>query len=378
MGVFAKLRAGISVGQSSGSIDNGESTGGTQQPLKEIPQLATYLVPGSAAVQVSDSSIVTVASLEPGQKILGMDMGTGNNFIWATLQQIEPLPINTQFQHKVIVGLEGHDSAELKPDDVILTKDRNKKAVMQPVCQLHIGVKSVVMFDAHGLRWTGKIAEEVKKINSLQTQLVRDKDRTEGLYELTMESTSHALLVSYTQDSNFLVVKCSNSPALLTSLDQCSSTVGTVSETSEQFKTEIKNPFMNAGQESQKEIHEQMLGGTPESRSETDNHSEGSSMSENSTIQIRVGTNTTTNEDGFLISKGTGLIRLSEYTKLPINDKGVRLSGASATHKPGRKSRCRKCAFYNIFARNKGKTCKFGALCDFCHEDHERFIHRVK
>lgn len=210
MGVFAKLRAAISASQSFGAHENSESKGGMQQRCTDIPQLATYILPGSAAVQVSDLSPVTVASLAPGKKILGLDMGAGNEFIWATLQHVESLPTNTT-QHEIIVELGGDDCACLMPEQVILTRDRKKKAGMQPVRQLRAGVDSLVVFDAHGFRWTSNIAEEATKIDSLQTRRVSDKDPTEGLYKLTLESANHALLVSFTQDSQFLAVDCSNS-----------------------------------------------------------------------------------------------------------------------------------------------------------------------
>jgi len=219
MGVFAKFRAAINVSESFRAHGNSESEGGMQQPFTEIPQSATYLLPGSAAVQLSDLSMVSVASLESGAKILGVDMGAGSEFIWATLQHMETLPMTTTLQHEIIVGL-GDDSACLKPEQAILTRDRKKKSCMQPVRQLRTGVDSVVVFDAHGLRWTSNIAEEAKKIDSLQTRLVREKDFAEGLYKLTVGSANHALLVSYTQDSQFLALNCSNSSPNLKSSEQ--------------------------------------------------------------------------------------------------------------------------------------------------------------
>lgn len=214
MGVFAKLRAAISESHNIESMEDLQQ----RTDCTGVPQSATCLLPGSAVVQVSDLSMVTVASLAPGKKILGMDMGAGTEFIWATLQNVETLPMTTTLQHEIVVGLGGDDSAFLKAEQVILTRDRKKKTGMRPVRQLRIGVDSVVVFDAHGLRWTSNISEEAKKIDSLQPRLVREEDPTEGLYKLTMGSTNHALLVSYHQDSQFLAVNCSN-PKLKSSAD---------------------------------------------------------------------------------------------------------------------------------------------------------------
>eukprot|EP00746_Dinoflagellata_sp_MGD_P018065 gnl/MRDRNA2_/MRDRNA2_141837_c0_seq1.p1 gnl/MRDRNA2_/MRDRNA2_141837_c0~~gnl/MRDRNA2_/MRDRNA2_141837_c0_seq1.p1 ORF type:complete len:219 (+),score=31.33 gnl/MRDRNA2_/MRDRNA2_141837_c0_seq1:70-726(+) len=207
MGVFARFRAAVGVSQSYAANDDWESKGGMQQPLTEIPRSNTYLLPGSAVVQVSDMSRVTVASLEPGAKILGMDLGDGNEFIWATLQHVETLPATTTLQHEIIVGLGGDDIAFLKREQVVLTRDKKKKTGMQPVRQLRVGVDSVVVFDAHGVRWTSNIAEEVRKIDSLQARLAPP---TDGLYQLTVANTNQALLVSYTHDSQFLAVNCSD------------------------------------------------------------------------------------------------------------------------------------------------------------------------
>jgi len=104
--------------------------------------------------------------------------------------------------------------------------------------------------------------------------------------------------------------------------------------------------------------------------------SEVSSISGGSVHQVRLGTQPCLDEEGNQVSKATTEFRLSEYNELPVNEFGVRLSAASSQHQPGKRSRCRKCAFYNTFSMKRGKVCKNGALCDFCHDSHDRFIHR--
>jgi hypothetical protein len=189
-------------------------------------------------------------------------------------------------------------------------------------------------------------------------------------------------------------------------------------------KIEIKNTFIDVEIEAEKKARAEMLGGIPRSYSDSDIHrlavelemeeartvpksifaqddvmdlssigsgsqltsksrassflakSEVSSLSGGSITKVRVGTESFIDEEGLMSSKGSNLIQLSEYGKLPVNELGMRLPAASVTHQPGRRSKCRKCAFYNTFSLKKGRVCKNGALCDFCHETHDRFIHR--
>lgn len=218
-------KAGWANGNSNGKAGwaNGNSSGSAsyrteeQQPLVETLQSATYIVPGSAAVQVSGTSMAkTIANLRPGDNILGisLDTATGNALVWAALQQIEVVPNTSMFHNRCIVGLGGDDSASLKAEQAVLTGELNKKIVIKPACRLEIGVDSVVAFNANSLPWQGKKAQEVKKVSSLQ--LVHDKDPITSLYKLTVGSTDHSLLMSCAQDSrHFLVVSpLSSAPQL--------------------------------------------------------------------------------------------------------------------------------------------------------------------
>jgi hypothetical protein len=101
------------------------------------------------------------------------------------------------------------------------------------------------------------------------------------------------------------------------------------------------------------------------------------SSSEDEEDVIRVGTVLRLDDDtGHIATQGSDLVVLSDYLSLPVDSRGIRLSMASQGHQDGRRSRCRKCAFYNSYAVRKGKSCRHGALCDFCHQEHSRFIHR--
>lgn len=418
MGVFAKLSS-FGLKQFSASNASNKSSGGyctgTQQPSVESTELATYLVPGSAAVQVSGSAMATtVANLHPGQKILGIDVGSGHALIWATLQRVEVMPDTSMVQRSVMVGLGGDDTVSLKAEQVVLATDRKKKVQMQPVRRLEVGADSLFAFNADSLRSRSKKAQDVKKISSLR--LVRDNDPAASLYKLTMGSTDHSLLMCCAEDSShFLVINASNSTLNLKAVADCNRDP----ETSKIPKMEIKNTFINV-----ELTEEKAAPGIPRSYSDTDIHrlavelemeeavtfptgpgifsnddmldlssnrssnltsksrassflakSDVSSVSGGSIAQVRVGTQSVV-EDGQQLSKSSNVMQLSEYSKLPVNELGMRLPAASITHQPGRKSKCRKCAFYNTFSLKKGKMCKNGALCDFCHDTHDRFIHR--
>jgi len=334
--------------------------------------------------------------------------------IWATLQSVEVVPQTAQVQNTIVVGLGGDDSVALKAEQVILTRDRKKAMSMQPVRRLEIGVDSIIAFNGDGLQWRGKKAKEVKKISSLR--LVKEKQPTEGLYRVTVGSTDHSLLMSSAQDaSHFFVINSVNSTVNFKAVADCNG----AAESAEN-KVQIKNTFLDVETEAEKEARAQMS--IPRSYSDTDIRklaieremeeegavstsifadgdrldlssnrsstltsksgssfaakSQVSSMSGGSIAGVRVGTQFVIDEDGQQTSLSTKAIQLTDYSELPVNESGVRISAASVTHQPGRKSKCRKCAFYNTFSMKKGKICKNGALCDFCHETHDRFIHR--
>lgn len=416
MGIISKLRSSFGGKQSPQPSACSDRSGGYSTGTDT--QFATYLVPGSATVQVSGSSMVTtVASLQTGQKILGLDISTRNALVWAALQRIEVVP-HSSVQSTIAVGLGADDNSLLHPDQVVLTRDRKKKSAMKRIRQLEIGLDSIVAFNADGLQWRGKKVQEVKKISSIR--LSRDKDSTDSLYKLTLGRTDHALLMSCGQDSNyFFVVDSSNSTVDVKVVNERDE----ATKTSEIPKMEIKNTFINVELEADTDARDHSPRGIPRSYSDTDiqklaveleledpripprsifanddmldlssNHSstltsksrassyfarsDMSSISGGSITQVRVGTQAVVDEDGNQAFNGSNEVKFTDYSKLPVNEYGVRLSAASVMHQPGRRSKCRKCAFYNTFSIKKGKICKNGALCGFCHDAHDRFIHR--
>lgn len=405
---------------SNASSQSGYCAGGQGAPLPEAAdQLATYLVPGSAVVQVAGSGMPTpLSKLQPGEKILGLDIAGGYCLVWSTVQHIQAVPATAmEANHTIMLGL-GKDDVQvpLKAEQVVLAKDRKKKAVMQPVRRLEIGMDSVIVYDADKLQWKGKNAQEAKKINTLR--LSRDRDTAdEGLYKVILGRPDHSLLMS-SDATHFVVVNAINSTLDMKAIAKCDK----VAQRAEPAM-EIKNTFLEYKDETDDGAG---VRGIPRSYSDSDiqklafeldlnedrnvgmpvfskddmldlssNHSstlshltsksrassflaksEVSSISGGSVHQVRLGTQPCLDEEGNQVSKATTEFRLSEYNELPVNEFGVRLSAASSQHQPGKRSRCRKCAFYNTFSIKRGKVCKNGALCDFCHDSHDRFIHR--
>lgn len=421
MGVLEKLGSSLGLKQFTSSKANTKCNGGyaagVQQPLvkpsdaiKEA-QTATYLISGSATV-ITGSSMKPISELQPGEKILSIDVAAGGTFIWASVQHLEAMT-EAPKPNTVALGLgDADDSVLISAEQVILTKDRKKRMTTQMVRRLQIGVDSAIVYNADGLQWRGKKAQETKKISSLRVS--RDGESAVE-YKLTVGSTNHALLVSCDQNAkSLLVINATNSTVDLTA-------VAHKKVADSEVKMEIKNTFIEM--ETPKEIDEQPRG-IPRSYSDSDirqlaveldmeevrtngiplfasddldlssnatsrtrrtnsstvssilAQSEVSSISGGSIGQVRVGTQPVVAEDGHQTSTATREIKLSEYEQLPMNGNGMRLPAASSTHQPGRKSKCRKCAFYNTFSIKKGKICKNGALCDFCHDSHDRFIHR--
>jgi len=218
-----------------------------------------------------------------------------------------------------------------------------------------------------------------------------------------MGSTDHSLLMSCAPDvHHFLVVGSTNSTLDLEAL----ATDIKCNVISENPELQVKNTFLTY------EFGDPPLERLPRSYSDTDLHrlsndnldplfansdvigldskhsgtsssvskSEVSSSSGNTVTEIRVGTQVVQAQKGNgSVSQGTGVMRLSDYNNLPVDERGVRLSAASHIHGDDqRRPKCRKCAFHmdNI---KPGKMCKNGALCDFCHGQHKRpFKHLVK
>merc|ERR1719399_2718233 len=125
MGVLDKLGSSFGLKRFSGSnaspkSNEGYHAGGQQHLLGNV-QLATYLLPGSAAVQVSGSSMAKpVASLQPGEKILGVDIVAESALTWVTLQHVEVAPRTSKPQNTIVLGVGGDDSASLKAEQVVL------------------------------------------------------------------------------------------------------------------------------------------------------------------------------------------------------------------------------------------------------------------
>lgn len=425
MGVFAKL--GFGLGSKKPSVSNVDSkqpsagycAKGQAQPEIVTNELASYLVPGSSAVLVSGSPMPkTISSLEPGDKILGTDIMGGNALIWATLDRIEATSVTSRQRQTILIGLGEHDELPLKSEQVVLTRDtKKKKLAMRSVRRLEVGYGgAVVVFNADGLQWRGKKAEEVKQITSIRLVREKEMESAEGFYKLTVGSTKHSLLMSCAPDAkHFVVANSENSTIDFETV----AAQQMAAEASEAPKMTIKNTFVEVKLEDDKERCQPI----PRSYSDSDLQklamelemgeaqfsqqpifanddmldlssnrssaltsksrasslfakSEISSMSGGSIIGIRMGTEFTTDKEGNQESNGTKEISLNSYASLPVNELGVRLSAASVSHTSGRRSKCRKCAFYNTFSMKKGKICKNGALCDFCHEGHDRFIHR--
>lgn len=82
---------------------------------------------------------------------------------------------------------------------------------------------------------------------------------------------------------------------------------------------------------------------------------------------------------------GKDVVSLRTYEGLSLDEDGSRISfGSVAHHVLGTrgKKKCRVCAFSTTHRpgghKLDGNRCKFGALCDFCHAGHKRFIHRQR
>jgi len=420
MGVLGKLTSSLGLKHFAASKASSKYNAGyaTEMPQssQQINTMATYLVPGSALVQVSGQSMKTIASLQPGEKILSTDVMKGGAFIWASVEDIEAAPVTTKSK-TVELGLGETAHVLIDAEQVILVKDRKKRMTMQTVRRLQVGPDSAVVYNADGLQWRSKKAQEVKKISSLRVS--REQESTEGLYKVTVGSTNHALLVSYEPNpTSLLVVNSTNSTVDLKVL------AAAKKPDDSDVKMNIKNTFIEM--EVGKEADDEQMKGVPRSYSDSDIQrlavelelddpqprivgkplfsqdeldltsnatsktrntlsstassimakSILSSESGGSIDRVRVGTQPIVAEDGHQGSIATREIKFSHYETLPLNEDGLRTSAATDFHLPGRKSKCRKCAFYNTFSFKKGKICKNGALCDFCHGSHDRFIHR--
>jgi len=286
-----------------------------------------------------------------------------------------------------------------------LVRDRKKKLAMQPVRRLGIDVDAVLRFKRDDLHLRCKNAHEFKKITS--RKLLQEKDTSDCFYQLTMGSTDHSLLMSCSPDvHHFLVVGPTNSTLDLEAL----ATNIRYMKISEQL--EIKNTFLTLNESSgmqaegrqrsssdtdlhrlSNDLGDPVFGndnvsgpsskitsnsGTSTSLSISAMNSEVSEPSGGSVSQVRLGTHAVLGQDGRFVTQGTSVIHFSDFSKLPIDASGIRLSAASVVHEDeGRGPNCRKCAFFSKVPIKSAKMCKSGALCDFCHGSHKRpFIHK--
>lgn len=248
----------ISMNMPSGGFRNNKE----HQPPVESSQWATYLLPGSALVRVSGSSRPrTIASLQPDEKILGMELVAGSSLVWTTLQHIEL--DSTSTPKTMMVGLGEADNFLLRAEQVILAKDRKKRLMMQSVRRLDIGVDSVIAFNSGDLRWLEKKSSRAKKIRSLEIVSC-----TEGLYKLTLGSTEHSLLISHSLDANcFVVANPTNSTLDSKALADCGRSDATYEFP--KMEVQVKNTFVQY--EEEKEGGD-AFGGRPRSFSDSDIH----------------------------------------------------------------------------------------------------------
>lgn len=423
MGVLDKLTSSLGLKSFStskarskgnaGYVSEGQRLSVETSPV--VAPVATYFLAGSAAVAVSGKAMKKVATLQADDKILTVDVVNGGAFVWATVELVEAMPVTSE-QNTVALGLGESDSVIIDAEQVILMKDRHNKMHMQTVRRL---TDSVVMYNAEDLQWRGNKAQDVKKIRGIR--VVRDKPSEGGLYKIMVGSTDHALLVSdHPNSSILLVVNSTNSTLNAKTMAKFIPV--------EDTPMKIKNTFIEIDVEAQAnkadgvekkgiqrsysdsdlqrlaveleyddernvqmpvfsqddlDLSSNTTSKTGKSRRTSSSNtsslmrkSVASSESGGSISGVRVGTEPVATEGGLQTTIPTGEIKLSEYERLPLDQNGHRLSAASSIHQPGRKSKCRKCAYHNIFSIKKGRMCKNGALCDFCHDGHDRFIHR--
>lgn len=97
----------------------------------------------------------------------------------------------------------------------------------------------------------------------------------------------------------------------------------------------------------------------------------GSELSHNDLIDIILGGGDEKSfweigDDGFWHRSSSNIVRLQELCALPRDSLGERTSFGSLEHLIA-KGRCKRCVFH----RKRGSTCSKGALCMFCHGDHQ-------
>lgn len=107
------------------------------------------------------------------------------------------------------------------------------------------------------------------------------------------------------------------------------------------------------------------------------------STSSNKNVMVRMGTDWIKDlrTGDWRQEAGLDALSLRAYDSLTMDNDGLLTSFGSIPHYAciPEKKKCRVCAFSTIHQppRNKHRPrCKFGALCDFCHSGHKRFIHR--
>lgn len=414
--MFAKLGSSLKRFSGSGGYANGGQNLPSPAPASvektadtSGPRATFFVVPGFVAVQVAGEAMPRpISSLQKGEKILSIEASKDGALVWVLVNSIAAVQTPPKSQNQIVVGI-GEDTMTLMAEQVVLARDRKRKVVPRQARRLEIGVDSLILYNVVDLRNMGRKAQEVKKISAIR--LVRAQ--AVQLYQIEVGTMDQSVLLLDSPDAKYFFALTPPN----TSVDQNAFEDRKPAVPLGTPVVKIQNTFINVQSETTKEP------GMPRSFSDTDIRrlaieldleeapcpptgifasddmlslssgrssaltsksrassyfakSEVSSASAGSITEVRIGTARNMDEAGNEISISTDVVQLTDYSNLPVNEYGVRLPAASINHQPGRRSRCRKCAFYNTFSIKKGKTCKNGALCDFCHESHDRFIHR--
>lgn len=362
------------------------TTSGTTEDKGDINTATCYRFPESSAVHVNGDPLPRLVSqVRVGEKVLAVNFEQGGMLTWVTVVRSSPIK-NMETQSLFSLSMNGTD-VSLLPEQSILIVNQKGHVVGKMARRLQFLKDSFLAFSYEGAR---------KTIPIRQMHLVKSNV---DFYDFEFSSPNHAVLLSPSATAEHsIAVFRGEAPKVVKGMKYPI------------FDVSVKNTFISAeppaadnnddapvklvrsysdtclaaaeaallgcpGSDDVFDVTASIFCSSSQSPKSESDATSGRLTSDFSSVSngsnpsnvsvVRVGS----------LSRGGHFVALSEVASLPFDKSGQRLTEASILHEDGKKSKCRTCAFHNAFAIRQGKSCKYGALCDFCHLDN-RYNHR--
>lgn len=211
--------------QGSPSKPSASSAAATKRPSDSRDDTPAYWVPSNMAVQVgNDPKLRSVSTLQPGDRIRGLDIQGRGLLVWVSVKAVKNNPVMPVSASSgegavgtslVCIDLQDVNGPALilHSEQPVLIRDQRKKSVAPRLARrLQISSDAIYAFGADQLALPGREVKQLLKVESIR--LRRDTGGciagTPGatLIHLEVSSVAHALLMAPSIESPVLLVVC--------------------------------------------------------------------------------------------------------------------------------------------------------------------------